>query len=232
MKGRSLGPPTHFLSHVLDAETPAYGGATGFRQDPTSRIQAGGTANSSTWSFPNHIGTHVDAPRHFFDEGADIDGLGPDAWWYDRPQIVDVAVDDDELIHPEHLREALHEDTDFLLLRTGFEAWRGTTRYWEHNPGLSAALGTWLRGDRPHVRAVGMDVISVTARQRRPEGRMAHRAFLDPAGVGRPILLVEDMALAHAPAALTAVCVAPIRVRAGDGGPCTVLAWSSPIGQP
>lgn len=226
MRERLPGPPTHFLSHVLDDETPAYGGAKGFHQNPTSRIQAGGTANSSQWSFPNHLGTHVDAPKHFFDDGEGVDGFGPNAWWYDRPQLIDVAVGDDHLIRPEDLPDEVRTETDLLLLRTGFEAYRSTSRYWERNPGLAASLGSWLRVHRPRVRAVGMDLISVTARQRRPEGRLAHRAFLDPTGAGRPVLLVEDMALAHAPGALAAVCVAPIRVRSSDGGPCTVLAWA------
>jgi len=72
-----------------------------------------------------------------------------------------------------------------------------------------------------------MDLISVTSREHREEGRAAHRAFLDPAGEGNPVLLIEDMALAHVRGALRAVCVSPLRVRDADGGPCTVFGWSA-----
>jgi hypothetical protein len=72
-----------------------------------------------------------------------------------------------------------------------------------------------------------MDMISVTARAHRPEGRLAHRAFLDPEGPGSPVLLIEDMALAQAPIDVRAVLVSPIRVRESDGGPCTVFCWTS-----
>lgn len=70
-----------------------------------------------------------------------------------------------------------------------------------------------------------MDVISVTSRHHRTEGRTAHRALLDPEGPVRAVLPVEDMALSHVNEPLSRVIIAPLRVWETDGGPCTVLAF-------
>lgn len=188
----------------------------------SSSIASGDTANSAHWSFPNHAGTHIDAPRHFYDEGAAITDYPPDWWIFERPCLLDVPVDADVLISPEHLRDPVPPGTDLLLLRTGFEAVRGTDRYWSANPGLSPELARWLRAEHPGVRAIGMDLLSVTAFAHRVEGRVAHRAFLDPQA---PILPIEDMALAAVSGRLDRVIVLPLRVPEADGGPCTVLAF-------
>ena len=71
-----------------------------------------------------------------------------------------------------------------------------------------------------------MDVISVTSRLHREEGREAHRALLDPERPGDPVLALEDMALQRVKGRLARVIVAPLRVRNADGGPCTVIGFT------
>lgn len=67
-----------------------------------------------------------------------------------------------------------------------------------------------------------LDVISVTSRHHRMEGRAAHRALLDPNGPGSPVLPVEDMTLACVCGRLEKVIIVPLMVLEGNGGPCTV----------
>ena len=217
--------PIIWLSHPMDSTTPAYGGGDGFKAEVVSAINKGGSANSARWSFPNHLGTHIDAPHHFIDGAATITDIPASAWVFDHPTLVDLPVDDDHLIGAADLEGRVPAECDLLLVRTGFERHRSERRYWERNPGLSAALGTWLRSEHPTVRAIGFDLISVTARQHREEGRAAHRALLDPARGGQPIWPIEDMMLAGVQGPLGRVVVAPLRVSGADGGPCTVFGW-------
>lgn len=214
-----------WLSHPLDESTPAYGGGAGFVREAVSAIAQGGTANSGRWSFPNHLGTHLDAPRHFFDAGATLTDYEAGDWVFRRPALVDLPCADDQLFGPAELEGRVPADCDLLLVRTGYERFRADEKYWARNPGPSAELGGWLRTKHPSVRALGLDVISVTARAHREEGRASHRALLDPARPGRPLLVIEDMALAGVSGALAQVIVLPLRVRDGDGGPCTVVGW-------
>ena len=53
----------------LDADLPVYPGNTPFVLEPIKRIARGDSSNVSTLHMSAHAGTHVDAPRHFFDAG-------------------------------------------------------------------------------------------------------------------------------------------------------------------
>jgi kynurenine formamidase len=212
-----------WLSHPLSPETPAYGGGEGMHIEPITRIAAGDTANTSRFVFPNHLGTHVDAPRHFFDSGPALTDYPPEFWIFENPLIVDVPGDDGYLIGPKDMKHSITPATDLLLLRTGYEKFRGDSRYWEHNPGLDPELGNWLRERFANVRVIGMDFISVTSRHHRDKGRAAHRALLDPNRTGSPILPVEDMSFVHVDRCLERVIISPLRFWEGDGGPCTAM---------
>lgn len=216
-----------WLSHPLSPETPAYGGGEGMRIEPITQIAAGDTANTSRYVLPNHLGTHVDAPRHFFDSGPSLTDYPAGFWVFENPLLVDVPGDDGYLIGPKDVENVIKPETDILLLRTGYEKFRGESRYWQHNPGLDPELGTWLRERFSNVRVIGMDVISVTSRHHRDEGRAAHRALLDTNRSGSPILPVEDMSLENLDGPLRLVIISPLRVVATDGGPCTVAGFIS-----
>src|SRR4051812_28990488 len=52
-----------------------YPGNPGISIIPQQEISKGAGANVSTLSFGSHTGTHVDAPKHFFDDGVGVDAL-------------------------------------------------------------------------------------------------------------------------------------------------------------
>jgi kynurenine formamidase len=213
-----------FLSHVLTPETPGYGGKQGFWTEKATSIADGCSSNSSTWRLSNHIGTHVDAPYHFAESGAKVDEYVAGDWVFEHPQLIDIQVKPAELIVAGPWVNAISKETDLLLLRTGFEELRDKADYWEQGPGLAPEFGQWLRTEHPHVRAIGFDFLSTTSWQRRPEGRAAHRGLLDPAEPGNPVVIVEDMALRLLKTSPRRVILAPMRVAAADGAPCTALA--------
>ncbi len=221
-----------WLSHELSVETPSYGGGDGFVFEPLTRVVAGDTANTAKYSFPNHLGTHIDAPLHFVSGAPSLTDYRPGFWIFDNPRIVDVPGAAGYLVGPDDLVGKVRKDTDILLLRTGYEKFRAEERYWKENPGVHPTLGGWLRAEFPAVRVVGIDVISVTSRLHRPEGREAHLGLLDPSRPGRPVLAIEDMALAGVREPLNRVWVAPLMVRGSDGGPCSVLGFLSNACEP
>ena len=214
-----------WLSHPLAIETPAYGGGEGMKIEKMTQTAEGDTANTSRFILPNHLGTHIDTPRHFFDRGASVMDYPARFWIFDAPLLVDVPGEDGHLVTPKDVEEAVTAQTDILLLRTGYETFRGTPRYWEHNPGLTPELAKWLRKHYPNIRVIGMDLISVTSRHHREKGRETHRAFLDPDAYGNPVLPIEDMSLANVDRALNRVIIAPLRVMNADGGPCTAFGY-------
>src|SRR5262245_4625713 len=63
------------VSVALDANLPTYPDNTPFSIEPIRRIGQGDRANLSSLHLSAHAGTHVDAPRHFFDAAPGTDAL-------------------------------------------------------------------------------------------------------------------------------------------------------------
>jgi kynurenine formamidase len=163
----------------------------------------------------------VDVPYHFFAEGRTIDAYLPDIWIFTAPQVVDVPIEKGELIGS-LLLPVLNEKTDILLIRSGFEKFRDSDVYCRCGPGLMRELANFLFEQYPVLRAVGIDFISISSFQHREEGRSAHKAFLE-----REILLFEDLSLVGIDDKdqLKKVIALPLRIKGGDGAPCTVIGF-------
>lgn len=210
-----------FLSHVLEDQTPLYGGKKDLSFQRARAMAQGDTCNTMRWSLGNHAGTHVDAPRHFIDKGKAIDRFSAGDWVFEHVAFVSLKrVRPGHIIRPEDMGR-IARDTDLLLIKTGFERCRARDVYWKNSPGLHPDMAGWLKEKCPRIRAVGMDIISVSSLGNRDLGRQAHHEFLR-----RGMPLVEDMKLALLKTAPARVVVAPLRVKDSDASPCLVLAWS------
>ena len=176
-------------------------------------------------SFPNHIGTHVDVPYHFFENGMQLTDYKPDFWIFNNPQCVEVSCGDGHLICIEDLKGEIKANTDLLLLRTGYEKYRNGERYWNKNPGLSPEIAKKLRELYPNIRALGTDLISVTSFLHRKIGRETHREFLGNQYKTDPIVLIEDMSLVGFNNYSSKVIVLPLLIVDADGAPCTIVSW-------
>jgi arylformamidase len=220
-------PETNYalLSHMLNQSTPTYGNRDQFIIEEKSQIKVGDSANSSQWILSiNHIGSHVDMPRHFFDQGKSISDYQPDDWIFNEIRLMDIPCSSARLIKPQDFPGEPGSETQLLLIRTGYEKYRGSNKYWNDNPGLSPEVGKWLRFNFPKIRAVGFDFISLTSWKHRETGREAHRAFLDPGGIGSPLWLLEDLSLGKIDKNIKKVIVSPLFVENSNGSPVTVFA--------
>jgi kynurenine formamidase len=212
-----------FLSHILDEKTPCYGGAPGPSFSSVKQMKKGDSCNMMRWSMSNHVGTHVDVPRHFLKSGTTADRFPAGQWLFDKVALVKLSrVKPGQIITPADMGN-LPRGAQIVLIRTGFERLRTREVYWKNAPGLHPDLAGWLKKKCPNIRAVGMDIISVSSLNNRELGREAHREFLK-----RGIVLVEDMKLSGLMKAPFRVLVSPLRVKNSDAAPCSVFAWSRP----
>ena len=78
------------ISVPLDAQLPTYPHNTPFTLEPIKRLARGDSSNVSTLHMSAHTGTHVDAPRHFFDEGAATEAL-PLELLIGRARVIEVS---------------------------------------------------------------------------------------------------------------------------------------------
>ena len=63
------------VSVPIDARLATYPGNTPFSLEAIKRIANGGSSNVSTLHMSAHGGTHVDAPRHYFDQAGGVEDL-------------------------------------------------------------------------------------------------------------------------------------------------------------
>jgi len=216
------------LSHIICKDTPSYGNRDQIIIKSNTSIKNGDSANSSSWTFSNnHIGTHIDVPRHFDDEGLKTMDIPIQDFFFNKISLVDIPCSEARLIDETDFMRVLKsivKDTELLLIRTGFEQFRNEERYWNANPGLAPALAGFFHDNFPFLRCVGFDFISLTSWLHRDMGRKSHKAFLCPDNKAKALMVIEDMALAKAPYSLQHVIVAPIFVEDGNGGAVTIFA--------
>jgi kynurenine formamidase len=206
-----------YLSHFINENTPVYGGETGvIKLEKIKTISKGDTSNNLKLTFPGHINTHIDFPYHFDDNGKKINQYAAINWIFNKVGFVESTLEDIE-----NQIANLPLDIECLILKTGFEQYRGLEKYWKEQPIINAALASNLKSKFPNLRLFGFDMISLTSKLDRSEGKRAHLAFL----VENDILILEDMHLAFLDQTPKQIIVAPLQIDNADGVPCTVLAF-------
>lgn len=215
-----------YLSYILDKNTPTYGNRNKFIATKKSDISKGDVANDTAIETTVHIGTHIDMPYHFYENGQTIEDF--DCGYFNFENILFIELTPKELIIKDELIELLDKTKDknkyeILIVKTGICNKRGTQEFWESNYGFDPSIADYLREFFPNIRVFGFDSISVSSFQNRMVGREAHKAFLNPKN---PILLLEDMDLREVTKSniIKKLTVAPVRIAKCDGVPCTVIA--------
>lgn len=178
--------------------------------------------NIQYYSVPTHIGTHVDAPKHFIEGGKSIDELALDRF-AGEGVFLDVAKEEPAEITVEDVEsaEGTVQEDDIVLLSTGWEDKYGTPEYDPH-PWLSVDLAEWFvdRG----VKLIAVDNITPDIPgPHRPEGWMefpVHRTLL-----GEGVLIAEHLRnLAPHTGQRMEVQGFPTKIKGGDGAPARFVA--------
>jgi kynurenine formamidase len=215
-----------YLSYIVDNNTPTYGNRSVFDIDKKSSIAKGDVANDSFINTTVHIGTHIDMPYHFFDDGQTIEDFDVDYFRFNNVLYIDLVPK--EIIIKNDLIDILEEKNDkekydLLIVKTGICNNRDKDVFWKENYGFDPRIADYLKEKFPNIRVFGFDSISVSSFANRKLGREAHKAFLNHT---KPILLLEDMDLRYIneQSIINEVIMAPIRIKKCDGLPCTVIA--------
>ena len=196
----------------LGAELPVWPGSPGLAVTSRLALARGDEANVSTLTMDVHTGTHVDAPRHFVDHGAELQELGLDPF-VGSADVVDLTAV--EVIDEAALAAAVPDDAQRVLLRTrnsvrpDFRIAPFRTDYAAIAPGGAR----WLAQRRPEL--IGIDYLSVQGFEDPPD---AHTVLL---GAGIPLLegLVLDPV---APGRYLLVCL-PLRLQGVEAAPARAI---------
>ncbi len=206
----------------FDLTQPLFPGAPVFPGDPAVAIEPWTAAEPwrvSELRLGSHSGTHMDAPRHLFPDGATIDAFTPDRWIGIAIVVPVPGAAADAPFGPEVL-EPLPAGLPpgwFALLATGWDRHWGEADHFRHpypSPDLARALLAAEAG------LVGIDAASVDSSV--SGGDATHRVLL---GAGIPVvehLRGLDRLTAWAP---YRAVFAPLALTDADGAPVRAVAW-------
>lgn len=169
-----------------------------------------------------HIGTHLDAPRHFFLDAPALDQIplerlaGPGIVW-------PVELAGAPLVEPAHLAglDAVLRPGDMLILDTGSHRHTGTPAYDDDHPALSLATAHWIVAH--DITMIGLDIPTpdqpVTRRTAGFDFPI-HRALL-----AHGVLIAEHLTnLAGLHRKRVEILCAALNIAGGDGAPARILA--------
>jgi arylformamidase len=199
------------VSVPLAPGIPVYPGNPEFELQPVKRIADGASSNVSRLVLGTHTATHVDAPKHFFDDGPGADRLPLDLL-IGRARVVEVSrrggITANDLA-----AAALREDLRVLLKTPNSALWNGTAFKQDYTY-LTEEGARYLV--EQGVKVVGVDYLSVE--QFKKPGAPAHRTLLSSSTV-----IIEGLNLSEVEPGMYELFCLPLRIEGADGAPARVV---------
>ena len=199
------------VSVSLDARLPTYPHNTPFTLEPIKRIANGDSSNVSTLHMSAHAGTHVDAPRHFFDEGPATEALSLDLL-VGRARVIEV--DSRAGIAAEDLDAIDFSDDIRVLIKTHNSRLWSSPAFHEDYVGVTESGAKHLV--EHGIKVVGVDYLSVE--QFKNVGKPAHHVLL-----GAGTIVIEGLNLRDVEPGVYEMFCLPLRVVGSDGAPARVV---------
>ena len=205
---------------IYDVSIPIRAGGVVYPGNPAIVITAqqaiaqGAGANVSRLDFGSHTGTHVDAPKHFFDDGAGVDALPLDVLM--GPARLIAFADAVTSIGESELSTHDLKGVTRLLMRTRNSSWlaSGSTEFHQDYTYLAPDGAAYLAG--LGIELVGVDYLSVE--QFRSGHHKTHRTLLE-----RGIVIVEGLMLDEPPPGDYELRCLPLRLAGLDGAPARAV---------
>ncbi|MEO5904861.1 MAG: cyclase family protein [Gemmatimonadaceae bacterium] len=207
------------MSRIYDVSVPVrtgglvYPGNPEILIEPVQAISAGAGANVSRITFGSHTGTHVDAAKHFFDDGQPVDKIPPEK--FVGPAIL-IAFDESDRVSvgAEDLTKHHLAGQKRVLIRT-----RNSARL--ENPEFDAQY-VFLAPDGAEylvslgVELVGVDYLSIE--QFHSGHHKTHRTLLE-----KDVVIVEGLSLSEPPPGNYELICLPLKLEGLDGAPARAL---------
>lgn len=201
------------ISVPLSPALPVWPGSPRVKIEQRLRIADGADANASVASFDVHSGTHIDAPRHFFDQGGSVGSIPLDVL-VGRARVCSMVG------HHRITRELLDaadipRGTERLLIKTSSaELWtNGAGEFEPDFCAITADAAEWIVDRR--IRLVGIDYMSI---QLYDDGPETHQTLL-----GAGIVILEGLDLTAAPPGEYELVCLPLRLDDAEAAPARAV---------
>ena len=206
------------MARIYDVSVPIHNGGFVYPGNPEIKIESqqsiakGAGANVSSLAFGSHTGTHVDAAKHFFDNGQTIDQIPLEIL---MGRAILLAFDDELMsIGAAELQAQDIGDHTRVLLRTRNSALLTRPDFVRNYTYLAPDGAAYLvsRG----VKLVGVDYLSIE--QFRSGHHLTHRTLLQ-----QDVVIVEGLDLSAPPPGEYSLACLPLRLAGLDGAPARAV---------
>ncbi len=208
MGTRNVGTRIHDISRTVRAGIPVWPGDTDFDFQFVAKIADGSSVNVGRIEMSVHTGSHIDAPLHFDDAGADAASVPIER--YVGPCVVADVRPDARGILPEHLPagfDAAARETGRVLLRSYADR---PEAFDEHMAHATPELADWLAAH--DVALLGIDTDSMDAFESKE--LPAHRQ-LNSHGIA----ILEGIDLSKVAPGRYELIALPLKIEGADGSP-------------
>lgn len=201
------------ISVGLEKNMSAWPGSAGFNIYSTSKLNPGVCSNNSKIECDVHIGTHIDAPWHFLEEGLTVEKLSLNKMIGDV-YVVDLRnVDaiDRIILSSQHYPDNLNK----LLIKTdNSELWRKKEiKFQKDYVALTKDGAQWIVDN--NIELVGIDYLSI---QRFDDPFTTHEILLK-----HETIILEGICLSNVESGCYELLCLPMKLVGADGAPARAV---------
>lgn len=197
----------------LHNDLPVWPGSLGIRVTQTGYRSKGDGANFSRLDTDVHVGTHVDAPYHYFNEGHTVEDLDLDVLM-GKCYVAEIhgvnAITADDLED-----QQIPDDCRRLLLKTDNSDWwaQDDMDFHEDYVALTADAAEWMVDQG--IELIGTDYCSI---QLFDGKQRTHEALLE-----EEIIILEAVNLNQVEEGWYQLSCLPLKIRGSDGAPARAV---------
>jgi arylformamidase len=199
------------VSLPLSSDIAVYPGDPRIEIKEACSIAQGSVCNVSLLTFGSHTGTHIDAPKHFYDEGLTVDQL-PLEHFLGRAKVFEIK--DTMEITVEDLKPLPMLRGDRILLKTRNSALMTKGEFDTDFTHITPEAARYLA--EIGIRTLGFDYLSVE--KYGVEVPETHYALL-----GAGIVIIEGLVMGEVPPGEYEMIALPLNIKGGNGSPIRVV---------
>ncbi|TWT11144.1 arylformamidase [Planomicrobium sp. CPCC 101079] len=198
------------ISMELSNKTPQWPGDRPFSYSLTATKEDSGSVNVGEVKTSTHMGTHIDAPFHYDNDGLTIEEMPLDIY-LSTAQVMDVT--GMEKITNDHLKKP-EAGVKTVLLKTG--VWQDRSKFPERWPVFDVSIASWLKNNG--IRLLGVDVPSVD--QETSKDMVMHQAMNR-----EERYILESIVLDGVEEGIYELAALPLKIKGAEGSPVRAILY-------
>lgn len=204
------------LTHFISPDMPVFPGTEEPILKEANTMEKDGFRETKITMY-SHTGTHIDAPFHMMEKGLSLDEFPADKF-IGKGILLDLSNCSYDYIELDILKtnEDKIKNSEFIILKTGWEKLWGTDEYYGNFPALTEEAANWLI--QFNLKGIGIDAISID--KMNSEKFEIHKILMK-----NDIIIIENLSnLSSITGESFILSILPLKNKKADGSPVRAIA--------